>query len=63
MRSYVVSVSLIVLLCCGPSCRMPGMGCDQPNSRGKVADVKATVCLDSDFHPRTGKRNIFQAHR
>ena len=33
MRSYVGSVSLIVLLCCGPSCRMPGMGCDQPNSR------------------------------
>jgi hypothetical protein len=31
---------------------MLGMGCDQPHSRGEIADVDATVRLDADVLPR-----------
>ena len=42
---------------------MFGIGSDQPHSRGEVSDVDATVYLDAELHPRSGKGNIFQADR
>ena len=47
----------------GPTGRMFGMVSDQPHSGGEIAGVDATVYVDTELHPRSGKGNVLQSDR
>lgn len=62
-RTHSRPLSDVDPLLCGPAGRTPRMGCHQPHSRGEVAHVDATVCLDADIHPCASKGDILHADR